>query len=621
VRSWLALLAVCAVALGLRFYRIDAQSLWYDEGISAHQVTRSIADIARTAGLDTHPPLYYWLLKLWGETFGQTEIGLRSLSALFGVAAVALTWLIGRRLFGDGAAFVAALIVACSPLAVYYAQEVRMYAQVLAFGLLATWAYLRRWTWLYVLAGAATIYTHYLGFAFLAALNVHALLWWRTRTRREWLAWLGANALVGVLFVPWLPTFLEQSSQRALNTSPRSAGGLVVDTLSGYGGGLTRGDLAMFGGALLVALALVGALLGLRRGYGTTLALLIWLVPLALVEALGLRSGLFELRYLVLGVPGLALLAGDGVVQLASLPARLFAAAPEDSGTAWPAAIGATIAALVVGALLIPAADGLLRQYFDPALARDDYRGVVSAIQQSARPDDAVVLAAPNQLEVFDFYYHGSLAVVPLPAQRPIDPEDTRQRLETLKSEHDRVWLVSWAMREADPSSVIDSWLAQNGFQASHAWFGGIQLELIALGRANAPQTPLHMAFDNDIVLLGYGLNARTVAPGDTLQVSLLWQANQAPDERWTVFTHLLDATPHVVAQRDSEPADTLRPTTTWLAGEQIADNYGIAIPLDLRPGSYTLEVGMYQGDHRARLADGADRVLLGTIQVIGHGS
>jgi mannosyltransferase len=57
---------VAALALALRLFRIDAQSLWYDEGISAHQLTRSFPEILRAAALDTHPPLYYWTLKAWG---------------------------------------------------------------------------------------------------------------------------------------------------------------------------------------------------------------------------------------------------------------------------------------------------------------------------------------------------------------------------------------------------------------------------------------------------------------------------------------------------------------------------------------------------------------------------
>ena len=56
----------------------------------------------------------------------------------------------------------------------------------------------RRWPWVYALAGIATLYTQYLGAALLIALNLHALLWWRSQTRREWLAWFGANAAIAV---------------------------------------------------------------------------------------------------------------------------------------------------------------------------------------------------------------------------------------------------------------------------------------------------------------------------------------------------------------------------------------------------------------------------------------
>src|SRR5437868_2451234 len=108
-----------------------------------------------------------------------------------------------------------------------------------------------------------------------------------------------------------------------------------------------------------------------------------------------------------------------------------------------------------LGILLAPAAMGLTAQYFDPNLARDDYRGLVGDIQREAQPSDAIVLVAPNQVEIFGYYYHGSLPIIGLPAQRPIDAPDTLQRLEALRQQHDRIWLVSWAMAEADPKGVI----------------------------------------------------------------------------------------------------------------------------------------------------------------------
>src|SRR5919201_3936682 len=104
---WWPLVGVVALATALRWFRIDAQSLWYDEGLSAHQLTRSFGEILHASALDTHPPGYYWTLKAWAEVIGSSELALRSLSAVWGVAAVVLTFLIGRRLFGTLAASIA----------------------------------------------------------------------------------------------------------------------------------------------------------------------------------------------------------------------------------------------------------------------------------------------------------------------------------------------------------------------------------------------------------------------------------------------------------------------------------------------------------------------------------
>src|SRR5207237_4883811 len=138
----------------------------------------------------------------------------------------------------------------------------------------------------------------------------------------------------------------------SLNTSPRTAAGLALDTLTAYGGGIAHGDVFVVGGVLLVALAISGLVLW-RDRRAASLAVLIWLAPLVLVLTLGLRSGLFEVRYLVLSLPGLVLLAACGIVRLARHPL---------------VAVGASMVALV------PAALGLSAQYFDPALARDGSR-------------------------------------------------------------------------------------------------------------------------------------------------------------------------------------------------------------------------------------------------------
>ena len=593
VRLYGPLAAVAALAAALRWFRIDAQSLWYDEGISAHQLSRSFPEILHAAALDTHPPLYYWSLKAWGEVLGQSELALRSLSAVFGVLAVVMAFLIGRRLFGTLAGFVGATLLAVSPLAVYYSQEVRMYAMVTALGLVAVYAYTFRNFWLYAAAGLATLYTQYLGIAILAAVNLHALIF-LTRQRRTWLEWAAANAIIAIGFLPWLPTFLDQQTH-ALNESPRTALGLATQTLTAYGGGVAQSDVFLWAGVLLVVLALVGVASS-RRWDALSLAALLWIVPLGLVIALGFRSGLFEIRYLVVGLPGLCLLAAVGITHLVPRPLVI---AP-------------------LGLAVAPAAMALSAQYFDPALARDDYRGLVAAIERDASSNDAILLVAPNQVEIFGYYYHGSLPMIGLPEQRPIDPDDTVRRLDAIQSTYGRVWLVSWAMGEADPDGVISAWFAERGFQASHQWYGSVQLALVGFGSPTGRTVGVDAELDNGIVLNGYRIASRTLRPGDTLDLTLVWTAAHGPTaDHWKVFTHLLDSGSVVVAQRDAEPQDNLKPTTSWQRGETIQDNYGISIPTGLPAGSYTLEIGMYDGATRSVIAGYGDHLVLGTVQVL----
>ncbi|MEJ2211273.1 MAG: glycosyltransferase family 39 protein [Anaerolineae bacterium] len=103
------LLLILLLAFGLRFYGLDAQSLWNDEGSSVALAGRDLDTIARDAANDIHPPLYYWLLAGWTRLAGTSELGVRSLSALLGLLLVALTYPLGRLLAGRWAGTAAAL--------------------------------------------------------------------------------------------------------------------------------------------------------------------------------------------------------------------------------------------------------------------------------------------------------------------------------------------------------------------------------------------------------------------------------------------------------------------------------------------------------------------------------
>ncbi len=123
----LLLLLILGIAAGLRFYQLDSQSLWADEGNSVALAGRSLARITQDAANDIHPPLYYWLLHLWTSIFGFSEAALRSLSAVLGVLLVLAVAEFGRRLHGVLTGLLAGLFAALAPFQIYYSQEARMY--------------------------------------------------------------------------------------------------------------------------------------------------------------------------------------------------------------------------------------------------------------------------------------------------------------------------------------------------------------------------------------------------------------------------------------------------------------------------------------------------------------
>jgi len=222
---------------------------------------------------------------------------------------------------------------------------------------------------------------------------------------------------------------------------------------------------------------------------------LLWLiVPILGIVILSRTRPLYEPRFLMLVLPAWAILVGAGLVTVARMGASVLGRF-EVLPSAARVVVGSALALMLAGLLLVPLSRSLASYYFDPAYARDDYRGLAQTIALREQPSDAVVLTAPGQIEVFDYYYHGQADLFPLPAQRPIDPADTRARLEALAGSHDRVWLVRWAANEADPDDLILSWLEARGEQTGSQRFGQVELRLYELNpTANALTPPRLLA-------------------------------------------------------------------------------------------------------------------------------
>ena len=142
------------------------------------------------------------------------------------------------------------------------------------------------------------------------------------------------------------------------------------------------------------------------------------------------------------------------------------------------------------------------------------------------------------------------------------------------------------------------------------------------LTTAPAVTNPLDVAVGPAIRLVGYDLSQTRVSPGETLPLTLVWQATgPAGETPLTVFTHLLDRDGRLIAQHDAPPAEGRRPTPGWVEGEYILDPHALTFSQPDYRGPATIEVGLYDPMTGARLPtpDGSGRILLPTTVTVGE--
>src|SRR5882757_7617708 len=117
------LLGLILLAAAVRFGTLGAKGFWGDEVSTVDLVHRSLGHMLTGIGnLESTPPLYYLVSWLWVKVFPSTEIGMRAVPALCGVALVPVAYWIGRELGSARAATIAAALVASNPFLVWYSQ-------------------------------------------------------------------------------------------------------------------------------------------------------------------------------------------------------------------------------------------------------------------------------------------------------------------------------------------------------------------------------------------------------------------------------------------------------------------------------------------------------------------
>ncbi len=418
--SLLRLAALTAFAFALRLGLAGVQSLRLDESLSLKEAQLPLGTmVGNLFRWDVHPPLYYTFLHVWVWLTGTGVFALRLPSVIFGTAAVPLLYVVARRFTSERGATFAAAIGAASPFWIWHSDDARMYTLLLVLALAALWrlfvAYERNrprdWV-VYGLVTAVSLYSHY--FAILM-LPVHAV--WLLSQRppqavvlRRWLpAVAGAVSLLAV----WLVVMVVHDGVggvAAINTGVRESplgfsflGSLYTFFLFllvyvlgygqiGHGVGILGLAAAMLAGGwpLVAVLAVVSGKVGRWLRSREAAVLGFWIVfSLGTVYLLNLWKGnVWMQRYLIAVSPALFVLLGAALARVIR-----------------PVALGA---AVIVAVLTVAT---VVDTYDRGNVASEDWRGVATVIDRSARPGDAVAVVPWFYVTPLDYYLHGPLPV------------------------------------------------------------------------------------------------------------------------------------------------------------------------------------------------------------------
>jgi mannosyltransferase len=384
---------VLVVMFGLVLRVVTRSELWLDEALSTNIAALPLEDLTDALRQDGHPPLYYVLLHAWMAVFGESDLAVRSLSAVVSVLTLPFIWIIARQRRGRSAAMWALAIAAVLPFNTRYATEARMYALVMLLVVVGWWCLDRavhsaQWRWVggVGVVTSLLLYTHYWSMWLIAAAGIVVLtiaLKGPPSVRSGALRSSVAMVIGGITFLPWVPVLLDQLAHTGTPWGdpqrPPMSLALVFSDIAG-GETIAEANVALVLVGLLLVLGLTGIArppssveLDLRTVPGVRAEAIVAVLALTIGTAIAWISGsTFASRYGSIVVPLLVVIAGVGVVAVPAGSRRVLVG-------------GVTVSLLALVALA-----GLFDQ-------RSQGAELAAAISAEAAPGD-VVLVCPDQL-------------------------------------------------------------------------------------------------------------------------------------------------------------------------------------------------------------------------------
>jgi mannosyltransferase len=468
LRSWYfsivtkipAIILITILAAALRFYQLGTESYWLDEVYTVDMSQRSADQLIAVRELNW-PPAYYLLIHLWMRLFGNTEVATRSLSALAGIASIAIIYAVGRELFGKSVGLIGALLMTMSEFQIYYSQETRFYSLFTFSTILSFFFFIKamrsnnkKYFFFYIVSSLLLFYSHAFGVFIFASQNIWFLIRLKDHRKKICIWYFCQLILLLAIVTTFLPSILE--GKRIAGSGVSSIGWIPDPTIAAPFRTMyqyvfpLRHDrnwmtvvMSFFAGIvfLIIGTALFAHRIGKKNwlisakklviirpgdaGKANELLLLsCWLIcpiifPFILSKIIG---PMYVDRYTLSASPAFCLLLAFGISRIDKIvPARISLAA-----------------------LLVSIAPGLINYYGAPI--KEQWREVAALVTANGNNNDVVILSLEDegwQQKCFNWYYEGRILEITL--GKDLKSKNDRE-IEDILAErstgHKRFWII-----------------------------------------------------------------------------------------------------------------------------------------------------------------------------------
>lgn len=603
----LLLAAFILIAFGVRLYRLEAQPLWTDEGLSLYRARLDLPGILSNEIMvrgvvtkDTTPPFYFLLLHFLRAGAGESVFALRMLGVMAGVLMVPLLFLLGQRLFSKQAGLVTALLGALSPFHVWYSQDARTYSLLIALSLISVYASLRMrdpfasrsqramWIGAWLLTGVTMVYTHYTGFLVLAFEGAVLIVESIFQLQRRWL--MVAIILASLPTIPlvqyaiWRTQYVSE-----YGVAFRPLDRIFQELISAFSLGLSETLVHPWWAILpFLALAILGVF-GARNGkWRSSLFLLAYfLIPVLIFFAITLFKPLYTgPRHLIIALPPFLLLMGQGLALLWERQKFLFAMA----------ALWVTVGMIV----------WLNTQFTDIRFVKDDIRSAANYITENARADDIVILHDAIIGFVFDYYYKGVAPWIVIPEYTQNDPNAALTAFKEAAETHHRTWFLYWPPpRAAFPSDLLPNWADANLLKYDQVVFSFMWLPMgVAVYGPRYPTVsmlpedaePIYREWETGLQLVAASLPSGPLLVGEKASFRLYWLAGPGNQPDYHLQFRLIDSGGQEWVGWDG-PIFKFLPASAWPKGQFMLQEVDLRLPFDLPPTEYVVQVRLANGE------------------------